>query len=413
MANDQLTFQVVLTTFTYGGECLGRLPDGRAVFVPFGLPGEKVRLRLVEEKSSYARAELLQVLEPSGGRITPRCTHFGLCGGCHYQHMPYEDQLTAKRGILTDQLERLGNLANPPVEPAVASPLSFYYRNHIQFHLTPEGNLGYYKANTKQAFPISECHLPERALNSLWPLLDIEPIHGLQRIHLRAGADDQALVVLESEVPDLPEFLVEDLSVSVVHLSPAGSQVLAGSQYLTMKVLERVFRVSAESFFQVNTPMAAALIAHVIKGLSLSPNATVLELYAGAGLFSAFIAPIAGRLICVESSESACDDFTYNLDEFSNVDLYQAEVEEVLQDLDLKPQVIIMDPPRRGLERQTMETILEFNADQITYISCDPATLARDARRLYQGGYKPLQITPFDVFPQTYHIESISVWRKI
>lgn len=412
MANDRQTFQVVLTKFTYGGECLGRLPDGRAVFVPFGLPGEKVRIRLYEQKSSYARAELLEVLDPSGGRIAPRCAHFGFCGGCHYQDLPYDDQLVTKRAILIDQLERIGKLTNPPVESTIASPLEFYYRNHIQFHLTPEGKLGYYKANTNQAFPISECHLPEKTLNSLWPLLDIEPVPGLQRIHLRVGADDEVMVVLESETPGLPEFLVEDLTLSVVHLSPAGSQVLAGSPYLSMNLLDREFRVSAESFFQVNTGVAAALVAQVIGGLSLSSNATILELYAGVGLFSAFIAPMVQKLICVEASESACNDFTYNLDEFSNVDLYQAKVEEVLSDLDIKPQEIILDPPRSGLEKQTLETILEYNADQITYISCDPATLARDGHRLTQGGYKPIQIIPFDLFPQTYHIETVSIWRK-
>jgi 23S rRNA (uracil1939-C5)-methyltransferase len=413
MPNHQQTFQVMPNNFVYGGECLGRLTDGRAVFVPFVLPGEKVQIRLIEEKSRYAKAELLQVLEQSPSRLTPRCIHFGFCGGCHYQHIPYEDQLVAKRSILTDQLERLGNIANPTVDPTLASPIKYHYRNHVQFHLTPEGQLGYYRANTKQTFPISECHLPEENLNSLWPLLDIEPIPGLYAIHLRNGIEDEALVILESRSPDLPEFSVEDLSVSVVQTSPAGSQVLAGNPYISVQVLERVFRVSPESFFQVNTPMAAEMVSHVIKGLAKNTYTCILELYAGVGLFSAFIAPMVEKLICVESSQTACDDFAYNLDEFSNVDLYQGEVEEILPNLDSKPQVIIMDPPRRGVGKKIIDSILDYHPDQIIYISCDPATLARDAHRLVLGGYEPIQITPFDLFPQTYHIESISSWNKI
>ena len=133
------TYTVQLTTLTYGGEALGRLPDGRAVFVPFGLPGEQVRLRLVEEKPRFARGEIVEILEPSPERIQPRCLHFGVCGGCHYQHLPYAVQLAAKRLILKDQLERIGGVVDPPVQPAVASPHPYSYRNHVQFSLTAAG----------------------------------------------------------------------------------------------------------------------------------------------------------------------------------------------------------------------------------------------------------------------------------
>ena len=129
-------YEVELTSFAYGGESIGRLPDGRAVFVPFTIPGEKARLELVEEKRGFARARLLEVLEPAAERIPPRCVHFGLCGGCHYQHLPYPAQLAAKTTILRDQLERIGGLKAPVIQPAVASPQEYQYRNHVQFHLT-------------------------------------------------------------------------------------------------------------------------------------------------------------------------------------------------------------------------------------------------------------------------------------
>ena len=156
--------EITLTTLAYGGDAMGRLEDGRAVFVPFGLPGERVRVRLTEEKRNFARAELLEILESSPHRILPRCKHFGVCGGCHYQNLPYEEQLEAKTEILRDQLMRIGKIENPPVQKTVASPSPWNYRNHVQFHLTEEGKVGYVKAQAPAIFAITECHLPEDPL---------------------------------------------------------------------------------------------------------------------------------------------------------------------------------------------------------------------------------------------------------
>ncbi|MBN1145836.1 MAG: class I SAM-dependent RNA methyltransferase [Anaerolineales bacterium] len=405
---------VTLTTNTYGGEALGRLEDGRAVFVPFALPCEQARVRLVEQKRGYARAELLEVLQPSPERIEPRCVHFGVCGGCHYQHMPYEAQLAAKRAILRDQLERIGRLVDPPVQAAVASPNQFGYRNHVQFHLAADGQLGYHQARSQQALAIQECHLPEPTLAQVWPQLDFEAIPGLERVGLRLGAEDDVQIILEGDELELPSLSVEGLPLSVVHLSPSGALVLAGSETLVMEVLERPFQVSAGAFFQVNTPMAAALVEHILESIprfvELSADAALVDAYCGVGLFSAFLAPRIGRLIGIEASPAACDDFVANLDEFDNVELYEAEVEDVLPRLEVEPRVILLDPPRAGLAPQAMDGLLSLGAPLLVYVSCDPATLGRDARRLGGGGYELAQVTPFDLFPQTYHVESVSFW---
>jgi 23S rRNA (uracil1939-C5)-methyltransferase len=397
---------------TYGGDALGRLPDGRALFVPFGLPGELVRARIVEEKRGHARGELVEVLEPSLQRITPLCLHFGLCGGCHYQHLGYTDQLEAKAAILKEQLERIGRLENPDVRPAVPSPNPYYYRNHIQFHLTEEGKLGYFDISGRSVFPVQECHLPEGPLNRLWPQLDFEPIAGLERIGLRMGAGEEFQMILESESEETPELSVEELPLSAVHISPAGALVLAGGEAVEMEVLGRSFRVSAGSFFQVNTPLAGAMVEELLDYLPLSPESSVLDVYCGVGLFSAFLAPQVGRMVGIESSASACADFSENLDEFDNVELYEAAAEDVLPQLNLKVDIVIVDPPRAGLERRALDAILKLSPEMLAYISCDPATLARDARRLVEGGYLLLHSTPFDLFPQTYHIESISFWER-
>ncbi len=400
------------TALVYGGEAIGRLPDGKAVFAPFILPYETGRLRVREEKRGHIKADLVEILEPSPLRIPPRCPHFTQCGGCHYQHMPYEMQLVAKAGILRDQLQRIGGMEEVPLQPIIPSPDAFNYRNHIQFHLDPQGKLGFQAAHSNRVIPIAVCHLPEPALNEIWPQLDIEPLPGLERVSLRLGLDEEIQLILESRDPELFEFSVEELPLSAVHLSPAGAVVLAGSEFVSVEILGRSFQVSAESFFQINTRMAEAMVQQILEILPLEPSQTLLDLFCGVGLFSAFLAPRVKKLVGIEVSPSACRDFAVNLDEFDNVELYEASVAEVLPQVNFHPDVVLVDPPRSGLDRPAMDGLLAQAASWLAYVSCDPATLARDARRLSAAGYRLAQVTPFDLFPQTYHIESISLWEK-
>ena len=414
---DISTADLRLDKLTYGGDAMGRLPDGRAVFVPFGLAGERVRIRLTEQKRGFARGELLEVLEPSSQRIAPRCRHFGICGGCHYQHLAYEDQLAAKTEILRDQLTHIGKVENPPVKPMVASPMPWNYRNHVQFHLTREGRLGYVSALTPnpspsgragKVFPISECHLPEEPLNDLWPQLEFEPGAEIERVSLRAG--DELMLVLESENDEPPALEVE-AGISVVHLYAGHPVVMVGEGHLSMQLHGREFQVSAASFFQVNTAMAEKMVDHLLNKLPMAAD-TILDVYCGVGLFSAFLAPRCKRLIGVESSASACEDFAVNLDEFDHVELYEGMAEDVMPHLEAEPDLALVDPPRAGLERDVLDSILKMKQRILAYVSCDPSTLARDAARLIAGGYQLIEVTPFDLFPQTYHIESISLFQR-
>ncbi|MCL4562520.1 MAG: class I SAM-dependent RNA methyltransferase [Chloroflexi bacterium] len=410
MAESSPTYEIDLTALAFGGDSLGRLPDGRAVFVPFGLPGERVRIRLVEEKRAYARGELLEVLEPSSRRIAARCPHFGECGGCHYQNLAYEDQLDAKTEILRDVLARVGGLSSPPIRPIVPAPQPWNYRNHVQFHLSAEGRLGYQAQNSHRVVPIRECHLPEGALNEVWPRLEVEPLPGLERVSLRLGQEEGVQLILESSDPQPPEFSV-DFPLSAVHLSPAGSMVLAGDEQVYLSVRDRTFCVSPGSFFQVNTLQAEAMVAHLLELLPLTSTATVIDVYCGVGLFSAFIAPRVGRLMGVELSQAACEDFAANLDEFDNVELYQGAAEDVLPALQVRADGMVVDPPRSGLDPRALDAIAAMQPPVLVYVSCDPSTLARDAKRLLAKGYTLEQVTPFDLFPQTYHIESISLFK--
>jgi 23S rRNA (uracil1939-C5)-methyltransferase len=403
--------ELLLTGLAYGGEALGRDSSGRMIFVPFALPGERALVEVVETHKRWARARLLEVLERSPDRIDPRCAHFTLCGGCHYQHMPYAAQLRAKRDIVKDQMARIGGFEDPPVADTVPSPSPWQYRNHMRFSLTSQGKLGFVTAASDRVFAVEECHLPEPPLADLWPRIELESIPGLTHIGVRAGAKDEQLIILHGEGNPEVEVHIE-LPASVVWLGPGGAAVLGGEGFLEIEVLERTFRVSAGSFFQVNTELTGELVRRALEVLEVQAGEVVFDLYAGVGLFSAALAERGVKVVAAEESPWACADFEVNLDEFDDVALYEAPVEQALPAIKQKPAAVLVDPPRGGLSRETLDLLLEAGPARLVYVSCDPATLARDGKRLAAAGYRLKSLAPIDLFPQTFHIESISRWQR-
>jgi 23S rRNA (uracil1939-C5)-methyltransferase len=397
--------------FTFGGDAFARMADGKPVFLPFAIPGERVRVRIPSERKDYNIGELVEVLTPSPWRIEPRCRHFGVCGGCHYQHLTYAHQLEVKQKIVLDQMRRIGKMMDPPVKPIIPSPAEWNYRNTMQFHLSPAGKPGFRDTRGARVVEVQECHLPLPELGELWPNLDIEPSAGIDRVILRAGSDGELLVGLESERQNPPE-LTLDLSLSLHYLGRGGDTLMAGDAYNIMTVNGVNFAVSPRSFFQVNLPQAEAMVKYALANCDVTSQSTVLDLYCGVGLFSAFLAPRVRQLVGVELSESACNDFALNLDAHENVSLYVGKVEEVAPALELQPDLVILDPPRAGLDRRVVEYLKSSKARQVIYVSCDPSTLARDCRRLSDGGFVVESIQPFDFFPQTYHVESVVVMKR-
>ena len=263
---------------------------------------------------------------------------------------------------------------------------------------------------SKDILPIQECHLPEENINTLWPQLEMDAEAGVERVVVRAGSDGEAMLVLRAGSPEPPELEVE-AAVSVVHVYDDNAVVQAGEDHIRLRVLDRDFRVSATSFFQVNLDVAEKMVRHVLERLPATID-TMVDAYCGVGLFSAFAAPRCRRLIGIESSAPACDDFAANLDEFENVELYEDVVERVLPALDVRPEVVLLDPPRAGLSKTVIGEVVRLDPAIIVYVSCDPPTLARDCALFVKAGYALEGVTPFDMFPQTYHIESVSVLRK-
>ncbi len=407
--------RVRIDKLVYGGDGLGRLPDGRAVFVSFTLPGEVVELQTVQEGKKFARGKLISILESSPARIQPRCRHFGTCGGCHYQHIAYDAQLQAKLSIMEDQLRRLGGFLTPPISGITASPDPWNYRNQMQFHPAPEGGLGFMDIESKSVVPIQECHLPTEGLNALWPQIDLGAETGLTRITLREDSFGELMLLLEGGDELGPELSL-DLPISVCYLKPDGSSLtLAGQDQLTYQVFGRQLSLSPESFFQVNLGVAEKLVEYVLARLPQAPALNTLELYAGAGLFSLFLAEHCRELIAIETSPSACYDFANNLYDYDNVRLYEGPVEEVLPALidDLPSlDLVLLDPPRAGLHPKARESLEKLASEHIIYVSCDPSTLARDLKHLCAAGYKLEDLHLFDMFPQTYHMETVAILQR-
>jgi 23S rRNA (uracil1939-C5)-methyltransferase len=404
-------FEITIQSLVYGGSGIARLPDGRMTFVPFTLPGEKVRIAIREEKKGFAMAEALEILKPSSLRIAPRCRHFITCGGCHYQHMTYDQQLIFKKDILTEQLERIGGIEKPIINQGLPSAEAWNYRNSLQFHLPPQGKLGFEQSRSNQVLEITECHLPLPALNLAWPQLDFEYLADIERVELRQGDEEELLLVIHSRDAKPPEFETE-LPLSAVHVSPRGQIVLAGDDHLSFTILGKSLRVNAASFFQVNRSIAEKMVSLLLEKVSFSKEMTILDAYCGVGLFSLFVAPLVNRCVGVEASPLACQDYAFNLDAFDNVSLYEGTAEEVLPLMELKPDLVILDPPRSGVERRALDALLKWSPGQIVYFSCNPATLARDVRRLIASGYQLAETILLDMFPQTFHIESMNIFFK-
>ncbi len=401
MSKQPEALEVRFGSLVYGGWALGRLPDGRALFAPYLLPGERALIRVTESRAGWARGRAVELLEASPRRVAPRCRHFGDCGGCHCQHLDYPAQLEAKQQVLREQLARLAGLQDPPLAGPLPSPAPWGYRNHLQFHRAAGGRPGFRAFRSSRVVPIAECHLPEPALAGLWPQLPATAA-GTRWI-LRCGSGGQPAAWRQKETAG--SAAGEGAGPEGGAASPVRFELPSGS-----------YRVSPQSFFQVNTAMAARLVEEVLlqleSSLGSAGRATVLDLYCGVGLFSRALAPRVRRLVAVELSPAACADFRHNLRGLDNVRLVPGDAQEVLGRLPERPEAVVADPPRAGLGAGVIRALAELAPALLVYVSCDPATLARDARDLHREGYLLRSIRLLDLFPQTYHLETLSVWSR-
>jgi len=398
----------------HGGAALGRY-EGRVLFVPYAIPGETVRVEIVEAHERWARARLLEVVEPSLDRIAdPQCPHFGpsRCGGCHWQHIAYPAQLAYKKEVVLDQLARIGKIAGPPVHEVIPSPSPWGYRNQVQLRPAGDGALGFVRAGNDGIQPIRTCPIMHPLLAELFDQLDLD-FPDLARLTLRAGvATGDAMAILETREDEPPEIAV-DLPLSVNFMLSDGTPVtLVGNAWIAEEVAGRLWRVSAPSFFQVNREMAEQLVQVVRDYAAPRETETLLDLYAGVGLFGLTLAPLAGRAFLVEENPHAVADALENAAGQENVTLLEGPVEEALAEWEEPVDIVVLDPPRGGCAPDVPAALSRLAPARLVYVSCDPATLARDLRRLLEGPFRLIDVQPLDMFPQTYHIECVALLRR-
>ena len=400
-----------LTDMAHGGESVGRY-EGKAVFVPYGIPGETVRAEIARDRGRFAQARLLEILSASPHRVQPPCAHFGTCGGCHWQHLAYGKQLEYKQAIVRAQLQRIAGLPEACVRPTLGMVHPWQYRNHVQFSVSRKGELGFMAAASHEVVAIERCLLMHPLLVEIFDSLDME-LPDLQRLNLRAGIQTgEQMIIFEMSSDEPPELDVDWPVSCVLLLSDGTPMTLLGSSYIHESVAGRTYRLSAASFFQVNTQQAERLVTTVSEYLPLGRESVVVDAYCGVGTLTLVLAAKAKQVIGIEANPFAIADAGANASDRDNVVFVTGSVAEVMPTLDVSGPLVVLDPPREGLDKAAVQALLELSPPRIVYVSCDPATLARDVKDLVAAGYHLGEVQPIDMFPQTYHIESVAVLSR-
>ena len=369
---------LTIEKLVYGGEGLARL-EGKVILTPFVLPGEVVRSETERAKNDLWRGRLIEVLQPSAARITPGCPYFQRCGGCQYQHIDYAFQVEQKREILREALQRVGKIEFAG-EIGIVSGEPWNYRNRVQLHIEG-GKVGYFAQGSRDLCAIDHCPIASPRLN--------EVIQRLNGLDLRSVSTAIELFTNET-----------DVQVNVVDRVPRQALSALATLGVTTPIDYNGFRVSRNSFFQVNR----FLIDRLVECAAAEARGNwAVDLYAGVGLFAVKLAERFGKVTAVESSGSSLRDLAHNFAQPA----VNANVEDYLKALDETPDFILADPPRAGLGKLVVKELARIHAPRMTIVSCDPATLARDLQGLMAANYRIEKITLVDLFPQTFHLETV------
>lgn len=380
------TVTVRIESLVFGGAGLARLDDGRVAFVLYAAPGELVEAAIERSHADYVDAVVTRVIEPSSDRVEPRCPLFGECGGCQLQHMSYPAQLLAKEAIVREQLRRIGHLDDAVVRPIVGAADPWAYRNHLRFSTGKKfGDVGFISRRGRGLLKVESCPIADPWVNDLLPRLQGNAA-GLHQVQVRHNAATG-------------EFLINP--------GIAALPVASGQKRYREELGGHRFEVSAAAFFQVNSAQAEEMVRLVGEALPARGH-TLVDAFAGVGTFAVIFADRFERVIAIEESHSAARDTETNVAGTPNVDIRPGKVEDVLPLLDARPDAIILDPPRPGCAPPVLAAIAEFRPGTVVYVSCNPATLARDLRILVDSGYSLDAVTPLDMFPQTGHIECVA-----
>ncbi len=459
--------ELKIDSLAFGAEGIGRYKTGDgslAVFVEDTVPGDIVRVRIGTRKKSFARGYVIDFIKKSGLRIRPRCKHFGSCGGCVLQHLSYEDQLQIKEQQVRDAIKRIGGFDDKVVLPIIGCAEPWFYRNKMEFSFsrrTDSGSAAGDKGELTLGLHVRRRHHDLIELEECFLLNDyvgglVKGVRDFFRIKDREGRLGEEMKLLSMVVRESksngeimvnllvengePDFLSEytDLLKTLlkgknpasiyftqivnfkgrpkkIHEMPLwGKETIIDS--LTLENGKRLdFEISPQAFFQPNTRQAEVLYGEVMKAAKLSGGEIVFDLFCGAGTIGSFCAHAAKKVYGIEINESAVKNATANaaLNGISNIEFILGDTAKVLPQIKDRPDVVIVDPPRGGMDINALDLIASLCAKRIVYVSCNPSTLARDLNLLKKTGYSLLSVQPVDMFPQTYHIECVAGLQKL
>jgi 23S rRNA (uracil1939-C5)-methyltransferase len=431
------TMDIRVEKLVYGGDGLAH-HNGATIFVPYVLPAEQVVVAPTEKKKKFVRAQIERLVEPSPDRTKPRCPHFGVCGGCHYQHAPYEAQLRYKAGILRETLRRIGRVDWTGEISIHASP-PWGYRNRAQWKVRPlerapaarelrgasktRLGIGYFRANSTALCAPEDCAiLSPKLLETLLALRGALASgalpEGMREIEAfsppSASSDESKLLLtvtfadLRGRVADVAQAIrasVPGIESLVLYEPRRERMELYGPGFVQCDFGSNALRVGHFSFFQVNNFLIEELVREVVE--REEPGRLALDLFAGVGLFSVPLARRFERIVAVESNPAAARDLEVNTRVSSAIGVHGTDVEHFLEKFQEKPDTVVLDPPRTGLTRGPIARLAALSPPRITYVSCEPPTLARDLMFFREAGYEPSEVHLFDLFPQTFHIETV------
>ncbi len=447
----QETAEITITGLGSSGEGVGRLQNF-TVFVPGALPGEKVKIRLDVKKKNFGRGTLLRVLTPSPDRIDPVCPVYEACGGCQLQHLSYAAELKAKQQQVKDALSRIGHLKTLPVLPVLGAVDPYHYRNKMQVPAAQNKNglaIGCFAQATHRVIDVDSCAIQQEPNNDIaeivrsWmrtykiPAYNEDRRSGIVRhIMGRVGVKTgQVMVCLVTAVPQVPHLqdLVRQLKEGIpgltsvvqnlntrhtnVILGPK-TKLIYGHTTIKDKIGSLEFNISAQSFFQVNSEQAERLYETALADAALTGKETVADVYCGTGTITLFLAQKAKMVYGIEIVPSAIKDAVKNasLNKIANVDFILGDAAYKLPELiqsGVRPNVIVLDPPRAGCETKVLAAVAEAAPQRIVYVSCNPATLARDLAYLSGHGFKAVQAQPVDMFSRTHHVETVVLLSRV
>ena len=375
--------------------------EDKTINVAGGIPGERVVARIYRyrrRRQHRVSGIVDTVLTPSPSRVKPKCGYYGRCSGCQWQHMTYSAQLEFKRNRIVRELEKYESLEDVPVGDTLPAPAEFYYRNHARFTIRRGGQLGFSNRITRHFVRVDHCMLMSPAINE--KVTEFQDRAGeTTNMSIRVGVNTGDFLVQ-------PTFQNPDIGVT------------SGQTHYRERMGETDLRIASPSFFQVNTRQAENLIDMVRSQLGLRSHHVLVDAYAGVGVFAILLAPFVRRAIAIEESASAVADGRSNAAGLQNVEFIQLKTEEALADLvevsglEDTPDAVILDPPRLGCHPTALESLLKLSPKRIAYVSCDPPSLARDLDILTRGGYLVTDVQPVDMFPQTYHVESVTALTR-